>query len=43
MTNLAVEGPSLGEGRDLSPAEPLAMLGRANASREWPCGGIERD
>ena len=28
-------------GRDLSAAEPLATLGRANAGREWPCGGLD--
>jgi len=32
----------LGEGRDLYLA-PLAMLGGAKASREWPCGGIRPD
>ncbi len=30
----------LGRDVDLSPAEPFAMLGRANAGREWLCGGI---
>jgi hypothetical protein len=38
-----MEGPSWVRGRDLSPAEPFAVLGRKQARREWPCERIGRN
>jgi hypothetical protein len=37
LEKFAVEDPSWGEGRGLLPAEPFAMLGRANTGRGWLC------